>query len=305
MYLPIFSKRHKRLIEGKSAQLALSKSVRRRILGIMDQFNDVTRHSDSTGWNYESDTLSDVGQELVQEHGWTALKCFDSASREMKEAQIRDFMIGGPSHYIFDSIELFSRQLGDSKYEFQHQINTVLWDAAVPWRIADDIIFQVDSAYMAEVLECASRLLTTSGFEGAFEEFQKARAHLESSDTKESVHHANLALESTMKALLGIDQEKPGKLIRKMKDSGMIPAYYDEFLDNFEQILRSVNIARNEEKGAGHGQGVKVAEVPAPLAELVLNLCGALIVFLVKQTAESKRPAAKSKAVEPEDDIPF
>ncbi len=168
-----------------------------------------------------------------------------------------------------------------------------------------DTIFRIDSAYMAEVLGCASGLLTSSGFQGAFEEFQKARAHLESSDTKESVHHANLALESTMKALLGIDQEKPGKLIRKMKDSGLIPAYYDEFLDNFEQILRSVNVARNEERGAGHGQGARVAEVPSPLAELVLNLCGALIVFLVKQTVESKRPPAKSRTVEPEDDIPF
>lgn len=271
----------------------------------MEQFSYVTRHSDSTGWNYESDTLSDVGQELVQEHGWEALKCFDSASKEMKEAQIRDFIIGGPSHYILDSVELYSRQLGDSEYEFQHQINTVFWDAALPWRMADNVVFLIDSTYMAEVLECASRLLTTSGFEGAFEEFQKARAHLESSDTKESVHHANLALESTMKALLKIDRAKPGELIRKMKDSGKIPAYYNEFLDNFEQILRSVNVARNEEKGAGHGQGAKVAEVPAPLAELVLNLCGALIVYLVKQSAESEPPAAKSKAFEPEDDIPF
>lgn len=305
MQLPVFSKRHKRLIDAKAAVLTLSRSVRRRLLGTMNEFNYVLRQTSPTGWNYETDAIEEVGGELIGEHGWEKLKCYDATSKEMKAVEIQDFIISGPSHYIFDVVELFSRKLGDSRYDFQRKINAIFSDAAVPWRIADDVIFQIDSAYMAEVLECASRLLSISGFEGAFEEFQKSRSHLESSDTKESVHHANLALESTMKSVLGIDRARPGELIRKMKDSGKIPAYYDEFLDNFEQILRSVNIARNEEKGAGHGQGAKVADVPDSLAELVLNLCGSLIVFLVKQTAESSPPAVKSKAFEPEDDIPF
>ncbi len=305
MYLPVFSKRHKRLIEAKDTNLALSKPVRRRVFYTMREFDSVSRQTDLTGYNYEICTIDDVESELRWEHGWESLKCFDSASKEMRAVKIQEFIMQAPSHYIFDVLELYSRKLEETKYDFQRKISAVFSDSSVPWRVADNVIFLVDSVYLAEVLECASRLLATSGFHGAIEEFQKARTHLESSDTKESVHQANLALESTMKSVLGLEQAKPGQLIRKMIDSRIIPAYYDQFLNNFEQILRSVNIARNEEKGAGHGQGVKVIEVPEPLAELVLNLCGALIVFLVKQNLEFKCLAATSEAVETEDEIPF
>ena len=305
MYLPVFSKRHKRLIEAKATILSISKSVRRRLLYTINEFNFVSYETDRTGWNHETCTIDDVARELLWEHGWEKLKSYDSASKEMRVVEIHEFIMHGSSHYIFDLLELFSRKLEETKYDFQRKINTVFVDSLVPWRVADNVIFLVDSEYMAEVLESASRLLVTSGFPGAMEEFQKARALLESSDTKESVHQANLALESTMKSILVIGKAKPGQLIRKMIESGIVPDYYDKFLHSFEQILRSVNVARNEERGAGHGQGINVVEVPEALAELVLNLCGALIVFLVRQNLESKRLVITSEAVETEEEPPF
>lgn len=39
MHLPVFSKRHKRLIDAKAAVLTLSRSVRRRLLGTMNELN--------------------------------------------------------------------------------------------------------------------------------------------------------------------------------------------------------------------------------------------------------------------------
>jgi len=107
-----------------------------------------------------------------------------------------------------------------------------------------------------------------------------------------------------MKAILQIDRAKPGELRRQMIESAIIPSYYNNFMKNFEQILRCVNIARNEE--AGHGQGASIKEVPEPLAELVINFCGSLIVYLMKQHMSSA-PELKSASTDPlpDDDIPF
>ena len=112
-----------------------------------------------------------------------------------------------------------------------------------------------------------------------------------------------------MKAILGVDRERPGTLFRMVIDSGIIPEYYDDFLKNFEQVLRVVNIARNEEKGAGHGQGSEVVDVPKHLAELVLNFCGSLTIFLVNHYIDAKpkeRPTPEPELTYvPDDDIPF
>ena len=107
--------------------------------------------------------------------------------------------------------------------------------------------------------------MSKNGFEGSLEEFEKAISLHNSSENKMAVHHANLALESCIKTILGIEKEKPGKLIRKLIDSGTVPIYYKDFLQNFEQVLRVVTVTRNEEKGAGHGQGVSINEIPNKL----------------------------------------
>ena len=181
---------------------------------------------------------------------------------------------------------------------------------SLPWLLSDGVIFQVDSECMADVLGCASRLIRMSGFEGANQEFQEARSNLDSGDYKGAIHRANLALESTMKAVLGIEKERPGRLIREMIDSGKIPSYYNDFMQNFEQMLRTVNIARNEEKGAGHGQGAEVVQVSRHLAELVLNFCGSLVVFLVNHHIDGTpkpepEPVQESEKTISDDDIPF
>lgn len=274
----------------------------------MEDCNERTGHTDETGWVTESSLLYDTGEEFCKKHGWQYLKSFVPGKMGMQEVGIADFVRYGAPKYIFDVIELFSRGLAEARYPFQESINNIFTDSQLPWRLADDSIFQVDSEYIAEMLASASKILTTSGFEGAKQEFQDARSHFDSGDYKDAIHHANLALESTMKAILGIEKERPGKLIRGMIDSGVIPAYYEEFLKNFEQILRTVNIARNEERGAGHGQGAEITQVPAHLAEMVLNFCGALINFLVKHHIDAQPEEEPEPEEEKEvsvDDIPF
>lgn len=309
MQLPVFSKRHWKRLKDRTLTVDLNPATKQRILYAISEFDESWYETSDSGFNYSLCHTDLLETALREVHGWEDLKTFVK-DKGMRKATLEEFIRGGAPHYVFDAVELYSRELGNSKYGFQAKINQILCDARLPWRLTEDTLFQVESEYMHEVLSCASRLLVTTGFEGAKEEFQQAQSHFDSGDLKDAIHHANLALESTMKAILGVDREKPGKLIRGMIESGIIPAYYDKFLENFEQVLRSVNIARNEELGAGHGQGAKISEVPRHLAELVVNFCGALIVFLVNHHIDSKpkekTPPEDKREIEISDDeIPF
>jgi len=167
-----------------------------------------------------------------------------------------------------------------------------------PWRLIEKRIYKIDSSFLEEeVIEKSFELLDAPGFEGALDEFRQAREDLASGETRHAIVMANNALESTMKSILKVQAIKPGMLVRKMIDSGVIPEYYQDFLKNFEQILLVVSNERNQ-PGRGHGQGATLAEVPHGLAELAFHLSGVLIVFLIKQHLEkSQQPT--------DDEIPF
>ncbi|MDI6736273.1 MAG: abortive infection family protein [bacterium] len=76
------------------------------------------------------------------------------------------------------------------------------------------------------------------------------------------------------------------------------------FLKAFEEnILRCVAIMRNEEKGAGHGQGPKVNEIPGELAELGVHLSGVLIHYLIKKYISTLQ--CEPEKIEKNEDIPF
>jgi hypothetical protein len=307
MKLPIFSKRHKKRLKDKSFALdRVTKAVKERIVRVMEKFDEQTRHSTSSGWNYDSTVLEDLDEQLCSEHGWPELKVYLPGRTEMVDAKIRDFLRFGAPQYVFDALELFSRDFGSQGQGLQDEINRIFSESGLPWLLNEGVLFHIDSEYMAEVASQASRLLAEQDFHGALEEFQKARSYYDAGDFKETVNHANLALESTMKAILGIDREKPGKLIRMMINNGRIPSYYTDFLKQFEQMLRVVNIPRNEELGAGHGQGKEVCDVAPHLAELVLNFCGSLIVYLVREEVGAEAPEGPNDELAiDEDSIPF
>ena len=302
MDLPIFSKRHHKRIKSKKIKIKLTTPIKRRILFAMEDYN-----LESYGWS--NDTLDTVDQLLRKEHGWLNLECRQSSKGKMKSVGIRDFILGDQAHHIFDAIELFSKELSDSRYSFQKEINKIFTESHLPWRLSDNVIFQVDSEYMNEVLECASRLISTQGFNGAHQEFQGARVHFDNGDYKAAARHANLALESTMKSILRIQEAKPGELIRRMVDSEFIPSYYKKFAENFEQMLMTVSFARNKEKGVGHGQGRDIVDISSNLSQLILNFCGALIVFLTNEYIETipapPEPPIESTFQDDGDDIPF
>jgi len=303
----VFSKRHPEA--GRDA--VLSKPVRQRIWYVIEECDP----SDVSNWTLCWDALPD---RLKKEHGWQELRAYKSQTEWETLKSIDEFILQGVPRFVMDATELFYDLLSehkDSNYKYradpskyQSKLNVVFEDANLPWRMLEGRIIRVDSKWLeAEIHSKAVELLSVRGFEGALAEFQQARSDLSSGDYKGAIYGANLALESTIKAILGIGQEKPGTLIRKLVESKLIPDYHEGFLRAFEEhILRSVPMARNLEKGVGHGQGADVNEPPKSLAELAVNLSGVLIFYLLKQYLEL-HPAQTEpeKEIELDDDIPF
>jgi hypothetical protein len=197
---------------------------------------------------------------------------------------------------LLDALEVFYEILGDDcKQEFQNRINEIMNEGSFEWRMADGRIFPVHSAYIEEEIKRrAFGLIHQVGFEGALLEFEKARIDLADGDTSGAIQNANLAVESTIKGILEVDKAKPGQLFRSI-----VPEYYDGFLKAFEEnILRCVAIMRNDELGAGHGQGATTNIIPKPLAGLAVDLSAVIIYFLIERHLEFNKEESSSQESE-------
>ncbi|MEW6424641.1 MAG: abortive infection family protein [Bacillota bacterium] len=309
MAIKVFSKRH----PEAAKEVSLRQAIRQRIWYVIEECDPY--YYSNINWTMIWDGLPN---RLMKEHGWKELRAYKSRD-EWEKVDINDFILKGMPRFVLDAIELFYDLLLEDKArdyrssadptQYQSKLNVIFEDANLPWRMLDGRIIKVDSKWLeAEIHSKAAELLSIRGFEGALAEFQLARSDLLSGDCKGAIHAANLALESTIKAILGIEKEKPGMLIRKLIDSGLVPDYHEGFLKAFEEhILRSVSAVRNFEKGVGHGQGIDVNQPPKSLAELAVNLSGVLILYLLKRHQEL-HPVQVEMGGEPEvedDDVPF
>jgi hypothetical protein len=307
MLLKVFSKRH----PEAGRQVVLSQAVRNRIWYLIEEFDPYT--DPNSYYNDSALAWNALPECLKKEHGWQELRSYKSQSEYEVLPNAKEFILRGVPRFVLDACELFYDLLLDNKMadpnKYQSKLNIVFEDANLPWRMLEGRVLRTDSKWLEEEIHAkAVELLKVRGFEGALAEFQQARSDLSIGDHKGAIHAANLALESTAKAILNIEREKPGRLYRKLIDSGLVPDYHEGFLKAFEEhILRSVALARNFEKGVGHGQGTDVNEPPKSLAELAVNLSGVLILYLLKRHLEIHPIQAEPEpqAQVPDDDIPF
>ncbi len=304
----VFSKRHPEA--GKD--IYLKPAVRQRIWHLFQECDPC--YDPSTGFLEDCNLCcGGLYDRLTKEHGWQELRAYKGLE-EWEEVFSDGFILRGVARFVLDALEIYYDLLFIETQavpnEYQRKVNDIFEDANLPWRMLNGRIVRLDSKWVeAEIDAKARELLSAYRFDGALHEFQEARSTLSSGDTKGAIHAANLALESTIKSILNIEREKPGVLIRKVVESGLIPDYHEGFLKAFEEhILRSVPMARNFEKGVGHGQGIDVSEPPRSLAELAVNLAGVLILYLMKRHLElTPQPDVEKKQEEQEieDDIPF
>jgi len=294
----VFSKRCKESLKKKKIKVSIPRPVRQRVWLAMEYF------SDDFGENFVV-----LSRKIKSEHGIELMAFPDDDAKNAKPSDLEGFILrGNYPPYFLDALELFYEEIyGDAKVDFQRAINEIMEEGNLPWRMSEGKIFPVDSHYIEEVvLRKSHELMKEAKFEGALHEFEKARTDLVCGDCHGAIQNANLAVESVIKGILDIKKAKPGELFRRLIDSQIVPEYYAGFLKAFEEnILRCANIMRNEELGAGHGQGRQINEIPEELAELGVHLSGVLIHYLIKRHI-ANTPVKKEEQYEiSDDDLPF
>ncbi len=304
----LFSKRCKDLLKDEKIKVSISVPVRTRIWELLKRENEFFYETSETGFSYQTDLLQTLPEKMKAELG-KEIMAFPETGGGAKPSDLEGFVLRGnyPPN-LFDCLELFYINLSQNRYEFQSEFNNIMEESFLQWRMAEGKIFPVDSVYIEdEIIKNSYLLLNQAGFEGAIKEFVDARTELSRGENLTAITNASNAIESVIKSILDVEKAKQGELYRKMIDSGIVPQYYDNFLNSFEEILRSVTIMRNEEPGAGHGSGLKVNEIPDSLAKLCINLCAVLINFLVNRHLELKLNTATpiDDNNNEYDDIPF
>ncbi len=312
----VFSKRLKKSLGEQRIKVNIPMATRRRLLMLIKKCNE-DYELFTNGYKDETDNLSQAEERFMYEHGLDFLSAFPENEQGAAErSDIRGVILrGNYPPYVLDIIELFYDEIYEEESSgrhnyFQKEVNSIFEESELPWRMANGKMFPVDSRYIEEiVMRKTQELLSEVEFMGALEEFEKARTDIANGEYSDAIYKANKAVESTMKGILGVDKKRPGALFKMIIESGYIPEYYTGFLKDFERnILRCTAIMRNEEKGAGHGQGPDKYQVPESLAVLGVHLSGVLIHYLIRQYSakvELKKPkVADSSSVE-DDDLPL
>lgn len=301
-----FSKRfEKALQEGRLAP-ELSDVARRRLWRVMAGFNDSYRYQPdpNDGWIVNSSTSRMVETDLAKLYGW---EDSDLNRGYDEEGITAAFFIEEATPHVFDAVQYWAEYIDgiERLQAFHREINQVLDQEHVGWIFSAGHFFKIDSEFMAEtVLNAATELLVTGGYDGPLEEFVKAREHLDSGEYKDAIKYACDAYESTLKSVVGQDHGTASELVKKL------PAgFYDDvpaFLPGQRnaKVWDGLPCLRN--KLGGHGQGAKVVNPPREFAELAVHLSGAFIHFLIKRKTALQPPAAPpARAPTNGDDLPF
>lgn len=176
-------------------------------------------------------------------------------------------------------------QIADDAVE---ELNARFREHGVGFQFVDGQIIRIDSELIhAEVVKPALTLLRGKGLTGAQQEFLKAHEHYRHGNGKEALAECLKAFESVMKVICAkrkwahAPQATSSALIQVCFDNGLIPPFWQSHFSALRSLLEGgIPTARN--RLGGHGQGVKVVDVPGYMVSYVLHMTAASIVFLVE-----------------------
>lgn len=171
--------------------------------------------------------------------------------------------------------------------EAVEEINYRFRQAGVGFQFVSANAIRVDSDYAhEEVVKPALFLLSTTGFEGAQEEFLSAHKHYRNGDFEEAITNAAKSFESTLKAVCARHgwPFNPGdrvtELLKVVRNHGLWPDYLDLSFDQLVATLSS-GLPKVRNFSGAHGQGADPRRTPAYIAEYALHLAASKIRFVV------------------------
>ena len=210
----LFSKRCKEALNDGTIKVSIPLPVRVRIWKALKDFDCEWRENHYNEWF--GLPLEKLPEQMSAELGITQLLAFPEEGGDPTPSDMEGFVLRGtyPPH-LLDAIELFYENIDEDKNQFQTRFNDIMEESDLPWRMANGKIFPVDSSYIDEkIMRRASELLYKMQFHGALEEFGRARGDLSNGYSEGAIQNANLAVESVIKEILGVDKEKPGNLFQ-------------------------------------------------------------------------------------------
>lgn len=312
----IFTKRYEKAIFGRELVFSLSKRVRRRIWMLLERWNNSYVHYPIPGNNWQEVTsvLEQLPAELCYRYGVDQLEAFAEGEDGKREAtNLEGFVTRGYANQVFDVVELFREELpDDQKSDFERDLNNLLEEERVDWRMLGGHLIRIDSEFLElDLMAQTQNLLGVHGLEGPTAEFVNARNDLAAGDVKGAIHKACNSMESVLKSLLERSDGNASTLIRQLYDSGFYDGMPDEFARSFgEQVLMALPFLRN--RLGGHGQGPTIVDVPDAYGQLAIHLSAAFSHFLVRQWFQQnpREPENEPESAGPwefltEDDVPF
>jgi hypothetical protein len=308
-----FSIRHRRALSEERIHVDLEPRVRGRLRRLLWKHSDSWHESDETGFNYRTDSLEQLTSELCDAYGR------DTLTGTTNYEDLKQFLKEGAAEGVFDAIELVLSHLPEPA-AFTSELNDVLAEEEVPWRLLDGRMVLLDRVFARDELASRANVaIETQGFEGAGVEMQQARDAIIDGDGRGAIHRSGNALESVMQALLGREHGAAKALLQHLVRGG----YFDDLPDRLRQpfvakVMDALPWMRNHL--GGHGQGEKPVEVPQPYAELAADLASSISYFLIslrlqrdapegdlhtEKTVDDVKAAEAVSVAAGQDDIPF
>lgn len=304
----VFSKRYEQAIFERKLKLSISRRLRRRIWSLLNRYNYsyLYRPDPSDNWQLRTTVLDQLPGELCYRYGEEQLLAFRENEDTRVPVDLKGFVEGGYPSQVFDVVELFIANLpSDQQQEFQRELNTILEDERLDWRVVDGQFFKIDSEFLdLHVVARSYELLKAEGFEGALNELNQARNELAAGNVKEAIHNACKGLESVLKSVLNTDSGSASSLIKRLVEYGFYEGIPEDAAKAFgDQVLMALPFLRN--RLAGHGQGTKVIDVPEVYGELAVHLAAAFILFIVQRSIQLKDKSGEIASEDSNVDVPF
>lgn len=265
----------------------------------------LVKRDSHSNWTDNSCITAEVLEELLPDYGWTQVPGTDEGSYSSDKIHI--LMTKHESFRALDVIERVYEFLGTQDGQaYRKKINEILESHRCPWRLQDGQFFKLDSDFIgAELAVGAHEALVSNNFEGAAEEYAKARQELSTGNVKDAIADACKSVESVLKVLTGEKHINSDKLLQKFMEMGFLNDLPEEVRGGVvRQVLTAVPFLRN--KLGGHGQGAFVINVPVVYGELAVQLAAAVHNFLIaKHIERAPKPADVNPADDLDDQIPF
>jgi hypothetical protein len=298
-----FTKRHDGALKSKKIQPSLPTRLRIAINRVLEKYSEWGGFN-----NAENLTFYNAEEALKTFYGEKELYAYDEKGK-LKPTSLQGLIESGYPARVLDAVEAwFDKAEQEKIFKCEIELNSVFEIHNSPWRVVNSTIFLIDSEYLHnEIISKTQILLRDNSVAGALEEFSDAVSCLTDGRTKDAVINAHKSVESVMKTVLDTQEHLTfGNLLKKVIHTGIVPAYYEEFLNHFEKLALGAVKERNK-PGAGHGQGAKTTEVPKDLAEFAVHLAAVIDLFLIRRWVESRPAPVEEQIIDlnDENEVPF